>query len=469
MMRTLMIVFILISSISCSLDGAAYGNEDGILNHSYIKSKDGAIGMYYSSVSSLRDALSLLSRNVAFFTDEIQSMPYNGQNSSSWASDITSLDSRNNARLDMGGGLSPRFEDALYEHLNAARIRAAQARVLLKEYGDSTTQALIANAYSIEAYSIVFLAENGCSGIPLTYIPFEGSVEYTEGYSTTDLFRKAVALFDSAVSFEHDSSHFYTLASVGVARAYLGLGKFDSALLSVREMDSDDQSFTLAYTDAFTPRDSIRYTRFWTYRDLSSSGGEAVRSELDYVYVENSEGENGIDWISPVANIQDPRIPIELVSNNFRLFPQQRKFVGGAVTVTLAGWIDARMIEAEAILNQNGLSGTSWLEPVNEARRSIGLFDTTDPGSSDARVDLLFRERAFWFYLTGSRLGDMRRLVRQYGRVVSDVYPFGMYTKAPNTSQYLNLQFYGNYFVFAPPENEYRYNYKYAGCEHYNP
>ena len=29
---------------------------------------------------------------------------------------------------------------------------------------------------------------------------------------------------------------------------------------------------------------------------------------------------------------------------------------------------------------------------------------------------MLFRERAFWMYLTGHRLGDMRRLIRQYGR-----------------------------------------------------
>jgi len=41
----------------------------------------------------------------------------------------------------------------------------------------------------------------------------------------------------------------------------------------------------------------------------------------------------------------------------------------------------------------------------------------------------MFRERAFWMYLTGHRLGDLRRLVRQYGRGEESVYPTGAYHK----------------------------------------
>jgi len=31
------------------------------------------------------------------------------------------------------------------------------------------------------------------------------------------------------------------------------------------------------------------------------------------------------------------------------------------------------------------------------------------------RVEVHFRERAFWLWLTGTRLGDLRRLIHQYG------------------------------------------------------
>jgi hypothetical protein len=47
----------------------------------------------------------------------------------------------------------------------------------------------------------------------------------------------------------------------------------------------------------------------------------------------------------------------------------------------------------------------------------------------DGRVDVMFYERAFWLFESGHRLGDLRRLLRQYGRVESAVYPNGPYIK----------------------------------------
>jgi hypothetical protein len=40
-------------------------------------------------------------------------------------------------------------------------------------------------------------------------------------------------------------------------------------------------------------------------------------------------------------------------------------------------------------------------------------------------VNLLFRERGFWLFLTGQRQGALRRLIRQYGRTQETVYPIG--------------------------------------------
>jgi hypothetical protein len=56
-----------------------------------------------------------------------------------------------------------------------------------------------------------------------------------------------------------------------------------------------------------------------------------------------------------------------------------------------------------------------------------GLAPLVDPGSDSGRVSLLFGERAYWLYLTGHRQGDLRRLIRQYGRDQSTVYPIGIY------------------------------------------
>jgi hypothetical protein len=56
--------------------------------------------------------------------------------------------------------------------------------------------------------------------------------------------------------------------------------------------------------------------------------------------------------------------------------------------------------------------------------------DSTTTASAARQVDVIFRERAFWLYGMGSRLGDLRRLVRQYGRDQRTVFSFGPYPYA---------------------------------------
>jgi len=109
----------------------------------------------------------------------------------------------------------------------------------------------------------------------------------------------------------------------------------------------------------------------------------------------------------------------------------------------VADGIEARLIEAEAML-QNG-DGPGMVNALNALRADAGnngnfnLPALTDPGTTDGRVDLLFRERAFWLFATGHRLGDMRRLVRQYGRPANTVFPTGPYFKGGNYGTDVNL------------------------------
>ena len=50
------------------------------------------------------------------------------------------------------------------------------------------------------------------------------------------------------------------------------------------------------------------------------------------------------------------------------------------------------------------------------------------PATQDAAIDLLYKERAYWLWLTGHRLGDLRRLVRVYKRDSEAVFPTGNLT-----------------------------------------
>jgi hypothetical protein len=62
-----------------------------------------------------------------------------------------------------------------------------------------------------------------------------------------------------------------------------------------------------------------------------------------------------------------------------------------------------------------------------------------DPGTADARVNLLFREKAFWTFGRGQRLGDMRRLIRFYGKTADQVFPVGTHYRGGNYGSDVNF------------------------------
>jgi len=90
----------------------------------------------------------------------------------------------------------------------------------------------------------------------------------------------------------------------------------------------------------------------------------------------------------------------------------------------MSSGIEARLLQAEAQL-ATAPTQLEWLQTLNTLRATVGLADTTDPGTTNGRVNLLFRERAFWLYGTGHRLGDLRRLMARYGRARETIFPRG--------------------------------------------
>jgi hypothetical protein len=114
------------------------------------------------------------------------------------------------------------------------------------------------------------------------------------------------------------------------------------------------------------------------------------------------------------------------------------KFGNPSTFVPLATGVEARLVEAEAAL-QRGQVG-QWAAALNLLRANAPTTylalaspmtalsaDSTTAASPTERVDVMFRERAFWLFGTGTRVGDMRRLSRQYRRNQDTVFPVGPY------------------------------------------
>jgi hypothetical protein len=375
----------------------------------------------------------------------------------------------------------------VYGALQKARGQASEARGALRAYLPDSSAALVGHLDAMQAYEEVFLADFFCSGIPLSTLDFNGDFTYAPGSTTAEVYQHAVALFDSALALATDSVAVMHLARVGKARALLALGQYAAAAAAVADVP-DGFQYTVFYSATASPGAINDYfNRSFAYTDF---GGTSPGFPLTMV---DTEGVNGLPFMSS----DDPRVPwIENGANRYGLaqtrptaYPQD-----GSGTIVLASGVEARLIEAEAALDAGD---ASWLTTLNTLRTtgtytgvdtSVDHVDTTDvggtpqvdttyrydtlwvagtggvaklgplqdPGTQDARVDLLFRERAFWLFLTGHRQGDLRRLVREYGRQQQDVYPVGTYPGAYNT--------YGTDVTAPIPSAERVSNPLFTGC-----
>lgn len=267
-------------------------------------------------------------------------------------------------------------------------------------------------ALSLAGFSYLLFAEQFCSGVPFSTLTDDG-IEFGQPQSRDDILAIALAKFDSALTFasDHANDELANLARVGRARALLNLGQYAQAAQAVTAVPS-----TFSYIIEGSANSARQNNGIWNYT-VNFFGFS----------VPDNEGSNGLNFRS--AN--DPRVPwINSGTVGFdgetEYFIQNLHPTKESNTV-LASGVEARLIEAEAAL-QAGNTG-SFIGLLNALRSSAGLGGLSVPGSQSARVDLLFRERAFWLYLTGHRLGDLRRLVRQYGRDQAQVFPVGSYHK----------------------------------------
>ncbi|MBX6331231.1 MAG: hypothetical protein IRY91_05230 [Gemmatimonadaceae bacterium] len=354
----------------------------------------------------------------------------------------------------------------LYSYLQKVRGQGYQAVGLLRDFAPETSPALRGHLYAVMGYAETMLAELYCSGIPLSTLDYDGDYTLAPGSSTAEVLTHAQALFDTALTLAGDSARILNLARVGRARALLALGDYAGAAAAVADVPT---TFQYAVTYAIASPGETQGVNFG-YRLLPFSWEYSMSDQ---------EGVNGL----PYRSSNDPRTlstPGGTNDNGATIYQSAKYASDGLSPIVLADGIEARLIEAEAELN--GAAGGDWLATLN-ALRTDGTFDTqpsdtnpavtdtlwhagtggvaglaplADPGTPNARVDLVFRERAFWLFLTGHRQGDLRRLIRQYGRNASQVYPIGPYNLGTS---------YGTDITAPIPESERTNNPLFTGCQ----
>lgn len=311
----------------------------------------------------------------------------------------------------------------VFHNLHRARAAAEDAAAALEEFTlEPEAEPGIAEMHSLAGYAYLFFGESFCSGVPFSRLEGEDFV-FGEPQTTPEMFETALARFEAALAhpgLAEDDGSIANLAAVGRGRALVNLRRFSEAAAAVAGVPTEFQYVTEHADSPLRLQNAI-----WSY----STG--ALWSLSD------QEGGVGL----PFRTAEDPRVPFEDPEDvgldgttpQFTLL----KYPDAAASVVVADGIEARLIEAEALLDVPDLAGMTTI--LNDLRATIELDPLDEPADQAEGVDLLFSERAFWLFATGHRLGDMRRLIRQYERTQDQVFPTGTYVKGGSYGPDVNL------------------------------
>lgn len=338
---------------------------------------------------------------------------------------IRSLD-RNNGTL----------ED-MYLNLQQARRFAENARDLIAATDPTDDRIGEMNAYA--GYTYVAFAENWCGAVPFSTEDTFGAPE-----TTAQILQRAIDRFTSALAGPVSTS-IANMARIGMARAMLSQASPDYAAAAAQ---------VASVPDAY-----VKLTEHSDNSGRQRNGVYTLNIEVERWTVADNKGGTGYWYRS--AN--DPRLPwtrtgggTDVGFDNVTPQYDQQIYTARETDFPLATGIEARLIEAEDELNNGTVA--NFLALLVDARAIdhpilgaltyaagapdvAGGFslDLVDQGSFAGNLDLLMQERAFHMYTTGHRVGDMRRLIRNYGLTEAAVYPQGVAGKGLNFEDDVNV------------------------------
>lgn len=310
-----------------------------------------------------------------------------------------------------------------FSNLHRARHAAEAAAESYLSAAPANGNEVASEMQSLAGFTYIFLAEAFCSGVPVSTLTAGGDIEYGAPHTTEELFELAIERFDDAISGAQSAAkpNLEHLARVGKARALLSLGLYNEAATTVTPVPTN---FRFDIRHATTSR-------------RTQNGVFFAINQLERWSMANKKGGTGVDYLDAYT-AGDPRTPWVYAPDSLGFDraagPQfyQLKYPSLTAAIPLASGIEARLVEAEAALQAGNTADFGTIHNALRATLAAAAVGPVSPGTMTAaqQVDFHFRERALWLYATGHRLGDMRRLIRQYGRSENTVFPSGPYYRA---------------------------------------
>lgn len=331
-----------------------------------------------------------------------------------------------------------------YYDINRARASADQAADAYQQFAKTASDSAgFPEVLALSGFTYILFAENYCGAVPVSRQAPDGSFTFGAGEDTNTLLDSAISKFNQALAMRSTgpgaplTATFRNLASVGKARALVDKGDYANAALAVAGVPT-----TFQYNYLHSETTGRQNNGTWSLTQSVGRFGEADR-EAGIGLPFASDGD-----LKSATGPRDPRVADSLARRGSSGSPKgfdgatnqmvQAKYPLRSSPITVADGVEARLIEAEASLAAGDAVGA--LNTLNALRSNAALLSLrgyaagslpplTLQATPAAQQDQLFHERAYWMYLTSHRLGDLRRLIRQYGRTVNSVFPNGTYFK----------------------------------------
>lgn len=351
--------------------------------------------------------------------------------------------------------------DPAFRSLYRARLGAEQAITALREFDAPGWQ--VAQMYLIQAFVENQLGHDFCGHIPFSTV-VDGREQLGTALTTAATFERALAHADSGLA-EISGTTANDVAmrnalSVLKGRILVNLERYADAAIAVNGVPGNYQ-FVVEHS-ANTTTNAIwglnqNHGRFYVSQGEGTNGlnfAADPRTPTCYIAgtAANANGTpQGCNADTPIRKPFDPTTP---VINGATLLVQQ-KWPSRYQSVAILTGTEARLIAAEAQLAAG--QAAAALQTLNDLRATrTGLAPLTLAATAEARVDQLFDERAYWLWGTGTRLNDLRRLIRDYGRTADDVFPVGSWWKGGTYGNDVNLP--------VPQSEENNPNFTRASC-----
>ncbi|MDP2956926.1 MAG: hypothetical protein Q8N53_10945 [Longimicrobiales bacterium] len=402
-------------ALACSTDSIVRVEDPDIINPSNVRSAAGA--------NAVR--LGALSRFVGLATGSESLLFLGGLFTDEWLNGDSFI-----YKQEVDQRVTPKENSGItgaMRTVHQVRLSAQQAVELIDEWNPSAPGWHTGEMYLLQAYALNLMAEAFCDGMIISNV-VEGREEYGDPLTAAAVYEQALTLANDGLARvtgpTADDVRVRSALALTKGRILANLNRQAEAATAVAGIATSFQ-YLVRHTQALTTN------QFWS---LNLNSGRYSVSDV--------EGTNGMDFVSA----KDPRVPVcearEAACKAIGVTRTNRddltrplnvlmKYASREDAIPVMQGVDARMIEAEAQLKAG--NSAAALATLNAARTTVsGLAPLADAGSASARLDQLFRERAFWQYGRGYRMGDMRRLVRQYGRTETQVFPVGAWHKGGN-------------------------------------